>query len=421
MRITEVLYHKINRYRAWKLNWVLHKRQKVKESRDLLHIKKLEYPTVTAEDFLEKAREEVVPLEIDSEIQPAEPLLQTVKFDSSHPLYQSDPCFCLDDSNVLLEGLAQSKLLLNTVQLEEGLPKQIEDSVGTRAIPFQDTRVKRVLMSSQIFDATQVLLPKRKDPERPAWDFPRDYGIDAKRKFHLTISQMLQLCNVLDGKTSLAHRTQLHDAYCCTRLVKDGTPVQIRNRADILVTSKDPIAALVSKKAGSSIPLPDIHPLHFTVSIPKQHFYHNESIFPLSKTFPKPHPHTAFFHYDPSEVKNLYEEPVTESQFLSRTLVKAFAVAASRAQQLYGDDVKELPEPLTLQVVHTDNKKFHFGVLQLNTLDLISPQERNIFWMLPSAIHLFEKCGYETGRPTLQEYNPEVFQRILAFYFNGMP
>lgn len=48
------------------------------------------------------------------------------------------------------------------------------------------------------------------------------------------------------------------------------------------------------------------------------------------------HPHTAFFHFDPSEVKNLYEEPVTESQFFSRTLVKAFAVAASRAQQLYG-------------------------------------------------------------------------------------
>lgn len=420
MRVTEVLYHKINRYRAWQLNWVMNKRKKVRESRESIHIKKLGYPTVAAEDFLKNAEEEVVPLEIDNDVQEAEPLLQTVKFDSSHPLYQQDPLPCIDDTNVLLEGVEQAKVLLNTVHIE-GLPKEIEDSVGSRAIPFQDTRVKRVVMSSQIFDAMQVLLPKRKDPERPEWNFPRDYGIDSQRKFNLTISQMLQLCEFLDGKASLVNRAQISDAYCCARLDKEGVPFQIKNRADILVTSKVPIAPLASRDTGSSTPLPDIHPLHFTVSIPKQHFYHSESIFPISKMFAKPHPHTAFFHYDPSEVKNLYGEPVTESQFLSRTLVKAFAVAASRAQQLYGDDVKKLPEPLTLQVVHSDNKRFHFGVLQLNTLLLSSPEEKNIFWMLPSPVDLYEECGYVKGRPTLQDYNPEVFQRILAFYFNGIP
>lgn len=37
-------------------------------------------------------------------------------------------------------------------------------------------------MYSNVYDAMQVVLPKRKDPERPAWNFARDYGIDAKRK-----------------------------------------------------------------------------------------------------------------------------------------------------------------------------------------------------------------------------------------------
>lgn len=80
---------------------------------------------------------------IDNDVQPAEPLLKQVQLDESHPLYKSDPCYCLGDSNVLLDGLDQAKLLLNTVQIQEGLPKEIEDEIGTRAIPFQDTRVKR--------------------------------------------------------------------------------------------------------------------------------------------------------------------------------------------------------------------------------------------------------------------------------------
>lgn len=88
----------------------------------------------------------------------------------------------------------------------------------------------------------------------------------------------------------------------------------------------------------------------------------------------------------------------------------------------FQDNVKKLPEPITIQAVHTDNKKFHFAVLQLNTLDLDgTAPERNVFWMLPEAMNLYQECAYVKGRPTLEEYNPEVFQRILAFYCNGLP
>lgn len=37
-------------------------------------------------------------------------------------------------------------------------------------------------MYSNVYDAMQVVLPVKKDPERPAWRFARDYGIDSKRK-----------------------------------------------------------------------------------------------------------------------------------------------------------------------------------------------------------------------------------------------
>lgn len=120
----------------------------------------------------------------------------------------------------------------------------------------------------------------------------------------LTITQMLQLCDFAGGSTSLAERSHVHDAYCCTNLVKEGsseappppviwnivqfimhtfifpgTQVQIKNRADVLVASNTPISPLTSPTSGNSIPLPNLQPLNFAVSIPKQHFYHSESIY----------------------------------------------------------------------------------------------------------------------------------------------
>lgn len=59
-------------------------------------------------------------------------------------------------------------------------------------------------------------------------------------------------------------------------------------------------------------------------------------------------PHTILLHYSPLEVKNLFETPVTLSQFEGRALMKAFAVAASRAQSLYGVGLMILVKVISL-------------------------------------------------------------------------
>lgn len=40
----------------------------------------------------------------------------------------------------------------------------------------------RIIYTSNVFDAHQEKLPKRKDPARPAWVFPRSFGITNCRK-----------------------------------------------------------------------------------------------------------------------------------------------------------------------------------------------------------------------------------------------
>lgn len=76
-----------------------------------------------------------------------------------------------------------------------------------------------------------------------------------------------------------------------------------------------------------------------------------------------------------------------------------------------------LPSPVTVQAIQTDGKMFYFGVLQLNTLDLNSKDQRNIWYQIP-AMPLFESCGYSMGKPVLLGYNKDVIGHVLGFYNN---
>lgn len=56
----------------------------------------------------------------------------------------------------------------------------------------------------------------------------------------------------------------------------------------------------------------------------------------MKKQSPFPHIHTAFLHYTPLDVFNISLEHVKEDQIESRSLLKAFTIAAAKAQSLYG-------------------------------------------------------------------------------------
>ena len=87
-------------------------------------------------------------------------------------------------------------------------------------------------------------------------------------------------------------------------------------------------------------------------------------------------------------------------------------------RNIYGADVSGvLPKPVTVNVVTTDGRKFHFGVFQLNTLDLNGLDGvKNVFWHQPELEEMYEKCGYDKAVPTLKGYNPAVFDKLLTMY-----
>lgn len=84
------------------------------------------------------------------------------------------------DENVLLEGITQAKIITNTVEVKEGLPERV---VVDESIKGFNRRAREIILNAHVFDAEQTKLPKVKNPLRPAWNFPRTYGItDVRRK-----------------------------------------------------------------------------------------------------------------------------------------------------------------------------------------------------------------------------------------------
>lgn len=97
-------------------------------------------------------------------------------------------------------------------------------------------------------------------------------------------------------------------------------------------------------------------------------------------------------------------------------MIKGFAVAASRAQSLYGKGVKTLKKPIVVQVVQIDGRHVQFGIFQLNSLDLKS-SNRNL-WFRRESMDLYDECCYSDGRPLMSSYNFDVLRLMSVFYSN---
>ncbi|KAL1512698.1 hypothetical protein ABEB36_002246 [Hypothenemus hampei] len=327
--------------------------------------------------------------------------------------FHERPLLTYGDENVLLEGLTQAKILTNTVQIQEGLPSTFH----IKDIPKEiNRRVKKAILGAHVFDAEQQKLAKIKDPEKPAWNFPRIYGITPERVFKLLITKLLNIIETSTNLTLVRERYLAENLYFSLPFERNGDLIQFQLLGDLVLLSEKPLSPITHEKT-NEYELPNIFPIQPTITLNQTQNYDLETLYPIKKGAPKCHPHTLFINFNKETVKNLYEEKVTEEQIFGRTLLKTFTAAASYAKTQYGDAVKKLPTPVTLQAIQTDGQKFYFGVLQLNTLDVDSDQDRNIWYQTP-ALNLFSKCAYELGKPVLENYDRNVINHIVTFYNN---
>nr|CAI5817023.1 unnamed protein product [Callosobruchus analis] len=332
-------------------------------------------------------------------------------FDATHPDWHDRALLTFRDNNVLVEGLPQAQILTKSVEIQEGLPSYKYVDVPENVSHL----IRTIILNSHILDAEQKKLPKLKDPERPAWNFPRVYGVTQNRRNKLIISKLLQLIETVNADLS-KDRYLYRDLWFSLPFQRNGEWIQLSLTADTLLTAAKPLPSITLEPT-DHLNLPSIFPFEPTVTLNEENVYKIENLYPIKSNLKMSCPHTLFIHYDDEVVKNLFEEKVTETQIFGRTLLKGFTVAASYARSKYGNSVKKLPEPVVLQVVQTNGKFFHFGILQLNTLDMESDSVKNIWYQTPLQ-YLFEDCCYKFGKPVLEGYNSDVIRQLFTFYSN---
>ncbi|XP_045776211.1 39S ribosomal protein L37, mitochondrial [Maniola jurtina] len=368
---------------------------------------------IPVEDALEFVKEKQEPRERFEIIGPHEHIKP---LDENHPDYKQRPCLTLKHTSVLLEGISQAQVLTKTIIAEDKLPHRIEELAEVSAPKAIHEGVKKAILSANVFDCEQKKLPKIKESERPAFNFPRILGISDRRRNEILTNKLLQLVEKSNDVEVTQNKYVVNEVECHSVFDKEGDLIQFQDVSGILVTSNKPLKHELSESDIPFIEIPDLYPVKHTVTLPPEHFYDENSKYPLRPSVSKKHPHTTWLHFNRTEVGNLYETPVTPTQILGRSLTHAFTVASAYAKQLHGEDVKDLPEPIHINCIQTDGQRFHFGVFELNTLNVDGTDGTKNVWYCKNDVKLYDSSRYLSGMPVLENYNPNVYGYINAFY-----
>ncbi|XP_049877666.1 39S ribosomal protein L37, mitochondrial [Pectinophora gossypiella] len=368
---------------------------------------------IQVEDALEFVKEKP---EVREKLDIVGPYENPLPLDENHPDFKNRPCYTLKHTNVLLEGLAQAQVLTKTIVADNKLPQNIEELAEVPAPKHVHECVKKAVLSANVFDCEQKKLPKVKDPERPAYNFPRILGITDRRRNEILTNKLMHLVEKSSDAETSQSKYVLNDVAYNTVFDKEDDLIQFQDISNILVTSNQPVKYQLNEKDIPFIEIPDLYPVKHTVTLPVEHFYNETSKYPIKPTVSLRHPHTTWLHFNSTEVSNIFETPVTPNQILGRSLTHAFAVASAYAKQLHGEDVKDLPEPVYINCIQTDGQKYHFGVFELNTLNVDGTEGIKNVWYCKNNMKLYDSSRYFSGMPVLENYNPKVYEYINAFY-----
>jgi len=368
---------------------------------------------------------------------------------TEHPDYQDVPCKLFNHISKLIKhaGLDQAKVLTNSVQIEEGLPRNLIDKIAkvSDILPQSEELMKDILLDSRVFDATQIKLPKNVAVPHIGWDpvvdrmhrphpyelgdfswgrnVRREYGIPKHRKNLNTIRNIMYTFDRLAVEyPALMKRQHIENSLMRQLFEKDGHNVQVQHPLEYLITDEKPVRPYANSETITNtkmIPLPDLGPVTSLSQLFDTHIYKKDNSFPLSEAYLNnssdsitPNIHTCF------SINNSIS-PTMDQDYFGRSLIVAFATTLAQARMKYGPEIcGVLPEPIAVHFINTNGSKYHFSVFQLNTLDL-NGDIKNIFWHEPEMENIFEQCDYISAIPTIEGYNHGVYNKLLAIYLHN--
>lgn len=342
--------------------------------------------------------------------------------DKSHPDWHNQECSIYDEYSSLVAGLDQGLNLTKTILAGRELPERINATKHENLSDEIHNKVQQAILNAHLLDAIQEKLPrdvhKNKQYGRV---YPREYGLPKWRRNQQLLTKLFYICDTTlasQGELNMTKTEFSTEVIVKAPLTIDGQPILFDLKSPQLLFCRkglEPYVNEASKTQLLSQPLPNLYPLARTIHIHKKNIYRSEHKFPLRQGAPFDRLNMVVFHFNKPFIKE------NDNQQLGRLLVHTFGVAAAYAKRLYGKDVIDLPEPLTINAIQTDSRNFSYGCLQLHSLNLDGDDAaaRNVAW-LQEPQSLFLKCDYVDGKPVLEGYNPKVFETLMAVYSSSI-
>lgn len=384
----------------------------------------------------------------------------------AHPLWKDNSAYTFDDDTKLTGRMEQAKILTKTVVVE-GLTADVEDLIGAYTMANQDEIVRRHVLQGVAWDPTKEEMPQwfKEAPQHDPYKFVTredqlrhwralvPLGPSYQKQADNLLGNLLRLCDISNHH----HSEKSEDAPDLTESIKnrhllqncefqtvlshlDGDLIHFSGKLHSVIYGDSPLTPPAGKDLVDETVqegLPEMWPIKPTIDLLPKHIYDDVDTltFRMGQVPTLSHPlipHTLGISWG-----QWWERYATTSEHkheaedcLTRAFMTTFGAAVAQARLIHGGDVQgELRSPVVLQAIATNGFNFDFITFQLNTLDFSSSEGvKNIAW-IDSGPHNNIR---EDWRPTtwtafrgsqrpyvLKEFNPVVFEKILATYLNG--
>lgn len=403
MRFTSVL-RQINYHRHFQRIWKRQGKMEVKEFKLSPELQEMGIEIIDAKDIMLETKLFNHPVKkVEGLPYPLPPSAFT----------QEMPYYRMHADVKVSENENQALALTKTVPYK-GLPKSITSLIAVDPLPNQDELVQTSILQAQVWDAAQDKLPKIVNPDRPGYVYKRPFGILYEKKVSSLLEKLSYLCESATGRyAECFQRNKLLNAFCEIGIQRSGSNIVFQMPCDMLLEARKPLQRFSSPadvEETLNETVPNIYPIKPTLDLEK--WVTN----PLSEREIAIKPlsfgtlHTLFVTHKSPELW-------LPSQQLSRAISTCFAFAAVEAQNKFGADIKELPEPISIQCMYMDVKSVNFIAYQLNTLDLHDNEGiKNQVW-IDEAADLYSNVSEVD---LIADYNPSIFSKMLALHMNGL-
>lgn len=342
---------------------------------------------------------------------------------TEHPLYNEKPALLFTYNTKLIQQ-TQQVCILTKSQMFEGLPANVSKLVNKVNVPDKETKLQQYIMHAYEWNNSKLLQPRRFDYENLRFKFPREYGIPRVLSMRILLADLVRLCQSTAAQfpDAITDRRLIHTPYVNTNYTFKGELIILRGKISYLLGSNKDLQPFADQEAvdqSTLYTMPDLFPVDPTIDLIKEHIYTDtiDTGFKLPYAFSRPH--TIFMTNN---------DHWKEENRQCRALMYCFMYALSRAREKFGQDIINLPEPISVQCVNLSDTALNFTCFQLNTLNFDNDQGIKNFVWFDTGNQLFsrhlpqpwkEDEFYHKRR--YENFNPAPFDKMLALILNGLP